>query len=59
MGLEFGGLLGVVIFVLDIWVIIQVFQSPSSIGKKILWMLIILLLPLAGLLLWFLFGPKK
>jgi len=59
MGLEFGGLLGVVIFVLDIWVIIQVFQSPSSTGKKILWMLIILLLPLAGLLLWFLFGPKK
>jgi len=59
MGLEFGGLLGVVIFVLDIWVIIQVFQSPSSIGKKILWMLIILLLPLAGLLLWLLFGPKK
>jgi hypothetical protein len=58
MGSELAGLLWVVVFAIDIWVIIQIVQSPSVTGKKLLWVLIILLLPLAGLVLWFLFGPK-
>jgi hypothetical protein len=59
MGSELAGLLWVVVFAIDIWVIIQIVQSPSVTGKKLLWVLIILLLPLAGLVLWFLFGPKR
>ncbi|TNJ39880.1 hypothetical protein FGF66_02815 [Chlorobaculum thiosulfatiphilum] len=59
MGLELGGLFSLVVFAIDIWVIVQIVQSPSVTGKKLLWVLIILLLPLVGLLLWLLFGPKR
>jgi len=59
MGLEVGGLFWLVVFAIDIWVIVQIVQSPSVTGKKLLWVLIILLLPLVGLLLWLLFGPKR
>jgi hypothetical protein len=33
-------------------------QSGTSNGKKVLWILLVLLLPLAGLILWFLLGPR-
>jgi hypothetical protein len=59
MGLELGGLFWLVVFAIDIWVIVQIVQSPSVTGKKLLWVLIILLLPLVGLLLWLFFGPKR
>jgi len=59
MGVEFSGLLWLVVFAIDIWVIVQVVQSPSVTGKKLLWVLIILVLPFVGLLLWLLFGPKR
>lgn len=59
MGIEVGGVLGLIILVLDIWAIINVIGSGASIGAKVLWTVIILLLPLIGLILWFFMGPKK
>jgi len=59
MGIEVGGVLGLFILVLDIWAIINVIGSGASIGAKVLWTVIILLLPLIGLILWFFMGPKK
>ncbi|WP_217349000.1 PLDc N-terminal domain-containing protein [Prosthecochloris sp. GSB1] len=56
--MEFGGLLGLVVFVLDIWAIISIVQSTAGTGVKVLWVVLVLLLPVFGLLLWFLFGPK-
>lgn len=53
-----GSLLGVLIFVADIWAIAKIVQTPVSAGNKTLWVLIIFLLPLVGLLLWFFLGPK-
>lgn len=58
MGLEVSGLLGLVILVLDIWAIIKVTDSSASSGARVLWVVVILLLPIIGLILWFLFGPK-
>lgn len=58
MGIEVGGLLGLVILVLDIWAIIKTFESGAPTGTKVLWIVIILLLPVVGLVLWWLFGPK-
>ncbi|ASQ91632.1 hypothetical protein CHL67_04815 [Prosthecochloris sp. GSB1] len=58
MMMEFGGLLGLVVFVLDIWAIISIVQSTAGTGVKVLWVVLVLLLPVFGLLLWFLFGPK-
>lgn len=59
MGIEVSGLLGLVILVLDIWAIVQTFQSPATTGSKVLWIVVILLLPVLGLILWVLFGPRE
>jgi hypothetical protein len=58
MGIEVGGLIGLIILVLDVWAIVSTIQSGASTGTKVLWVVLVLLLPLLGLLLWFLFGPK-
>lgn len=58
MGLEVGGLLGLIWLVIVIWAIIQVANSPAGGGVKVLWILILLLFPVIGLLIWFFLGPK-
>lgn len=58
MGIEVGGLFGLIILVLDVFAIIKVIQSGAGTGSKVLWVVIILLLPLLGLLIWYLAGPK-
>jgi hypothetical protein len=58
MDVQFGGLLGLIILVLDVWAIVRVVQSSASTGTKVLWVIIILVLPVIGLLLWWFAGPK-
>lgn len=59
MGLETGGILGLVIIALDVWAIVNIIGSGSSAVSKILWIIAILLLPVVGLIAWFLAGPRK
>ena len=54
----YGGLLGLLILIGDIWAIINIFQSSASNEKKLLWTLVVILLPLLGLILWFFLGPR-
>ena len=58
MGSTFNGLLGLVILALDIWAIINVLKSSASTGMKIVWTLLILLLPVLGLIIWAIAGPR-
>ena len=58
MGIEVGGLLGLIILVLDIWAILKIVDSGASTGGKVLWIVIILVLPLLGLIIWWLAGPR-
>jgi hypothetical protein len=58
MGIEFGGIIGLLILAADIWAIINVVQSGASTGQKVLWILLILILPVIGLILWLLLGPR-
>ena len=58
MGVEVGGLFGLIILVLDVWAIIKVIGSSAGTGSKVIWVVLILLLPVLGVILWFLFGPK-
>ena len=58
MGIEVGGLLGLVILILDVWGIIKVIQSSAGTVTKVLWVVLIMILPVIGLLLWILVGPK-
>jgi hypothetical protein len=57
-GHGYGGFLGLLILVADIYAIVRVAQSGAAPISKALWIVIILLLPVLGLILWFLFGPK-
>nr|WP_293549019.1 PLDc N-terminal domain-containing protein [Parvibaculum sp.] len=58
MGNGYGGLLGILILIADIYAIIKVAQSSAEPIAKALWIVVILLLPVLGLILWWLFGPK-
>ena len=52
-------ILGLVILILDILAIIQVVKSSLDGGKKALWIVLILLLPVIGLILYYLIGKKS
>lgn len=56
--LEISGLLGLIILVLDVYAIVKTVQSPAGTGAKVAWIVVILLLPVLGLLLWLFLGPK-
>ena len=59
VGIEVGGILGLVILIADIWAIVNIFGSSASIGSKVLWIVIVLVLPVIGLILWWLMGPRS
>ena len=58
MGIEVGGLFGLLLLIADIWAIVKTVQSRASTGAKVFWIVLILILPLLGFLIWLLFGPK-
>ncbi|WP_439861736.1 PLD nuclease N-terminal domain-containing protein [Pseudomonas sp. MBLB4136] len=58
MGSTMNGLLGLIILALDIWAIINVVKSGVDTGKKVLWVLLIIFLPVIGLIIWALAGPR-
>ena len=59
MNVEVSGLLGLILLVLDVFAIVKTIGSGASTGTKVLWVVVILLLPLLGLILWWLLGPKS
>jgi hypothetical protein len=54
-----GSILGVLILIGDIWALINILQSSVGNGKKLLWVVVVVLLPLIGLILWFFIGPRN
>jgi len=51
-------LIGLVILVLDIIAILDCVKSNKDTGKKALWIVLILVLPVVGLILYYLVGRK-
>ena len=58
MGSTFNNLVALIIFVLDIWAIINVVKSSTGSGMKVVWVLLIALLPVLGLIIWAIAGPR-
>ena len=58
MGREVGGIVGLILLIADVWAIIHIIQSRVSILAKVLWIVLILVLPLLGLIIWFFAGPR-
>jgi len=55
---EVSGLLGLIVLILNIYAIVKTVQSPAGTGAKVLWIVLIILLPIVGFILWLLLGPK-
>lgn len=58
MGFGMHGTIGLIVLVLDIWAIVNIVKSRADTGKKLLWVLLVLFLPLIGLIIWVLAGPR-
>lgn len=58
MNVEVGGILGFILLICVIYAIVKTVQSGASTGTKVIWIVVLLLLPFLGFILWFLFGPK-
>ena len=50
---------GLLVFVLDIIALVSLLKSGADTGTKILWVVVIVLLPLVGMVLYFLIGPGR
>lgn len=53
------GISGIVILILDIFAIVHVLQSGLPPANKLIWVLLILVLPVLGLILWLLLGSRR
>ena len=51
-------IVGILILVADVWAILNIFQSSADTLKKILWTVLVLILPLLGVIIWFFAGPR-
>jgi len=59
VGIEVGGVIGLIVLIADVWAIIHIIGSPASTGSKVVWTLLILLLPILGLIIWLFAGPRS
>ena len=59
MNMGFNGLWGLLVLAGDVWAIINIAQSSVSNEKKALWIVLVVVLPLVGLILWYFLGPKS
>ena len=55
----YDGLFGLLVLIADVWAIVSINQSNASTGNKVLWIVIVIVLPIVGFLLWMLLGPKS
>lgn len=49
---------GALVLIADVWAIINIIQSAADTGRKVLWAVVVLILPVLGFVLWFFLGPR-
>ena len=54
-----GGIFGLLVLIADVWAIVNILQSSADTGAKVVWTVVVLLLPLLGFILWYFLGPKS
>ena len=59
MRIEITGIFGFIILIADVWAMVNVGQSDVTTGKKVAWIVGILIFPVIGLLVWWLAGPHE
>jgi hypothetical protein len=56
--MQYQGITGEIILILDVWALVNILQSGGDTGNKVLWVVLVVLLPVVGFILWLLLGPK-
>ena len=51
------GILGILHLIAWVYALVKILGSGASSGDKILWVLVVFLLPLIGLIIWLFMGP--
>ncbi|MCR9156515.1 MAG: PLDc N-terminal domain-containing protein [Rhodobacteraceae bacterium] len=59
MGIEITSIGGLILLVLNVWAFVSIIGSNNSTGSKVLWCLLVLILPLLGFIIWLLAGPRS
>jgi hypothetical protein len=49
---------GILVLIADVWAIVNIMQSSADTGRKVLWTVLVVLLPVLGFILWYFLGPK-
>jgi hypothetical protein len=49
---------GLIVLVADIWAIVNILQSGADTTKKVLWTVVVIVLPVLGFILWLFLGPR-
>ena len=57
--MEISGIGALLILIADVYAIVMIVQSSAKDIEKLLWALAVLILPLIGLIVWFLAGPGR
>ena len=52
------GLWGLIVLIADIWAIVNILQSGADTTKKVLWIVVVIVLPVIGFILWLFLGPR-
>lgn len=55
---QYTGFFGFILLALNLWAIIATVGSNATTGRKVLWVLVVILLPVLGFIAWLIFGPR-
>ncbi|MDX1588190.1 MAG: PLDc N-terminal domain-containing protein [Oleiphilaceae bacterium] len=58
MSIEVTGIFGLILLILVVYTVVKTMQSSVETGTKVLWVVVLLLVPIVGVILWWLVGPK-
>lgn len=56
--MQYQGLWGLLVLIADVWAIVNIVQSGADTGKKVLWVVLVVVLPVLGFVLWWFLGPR-
>ncbi|HXL97315.1 MAG TPA: PLDc N-terminal domain-containing protein [Steroidobacteraceae bacterium] len=56
--MQYPGLWGLLVLIADVWAIVNIVQSGADSGKRALWVVLVIVLPVLGFVLWWFLGPR-
>ena len=55
---EYAGIGGFILLILNVWALVSIVTSGNTTGSKVLWCLLVIILPLIGFIVWLIAGPR-